>query len=1257
MSFMSFIRNRVFPKLIKSAFIFILPLSLASFYASSAPSDGIVSWSNYDKDSSIALSNGNLDVLISPTAGSGLFGLRSSLPINPGDGFYYLEIERLAGDGEFVVGVATGAAPLYANDVGALRSDPELGVSSQFWNVISIAIDYRGTSPVVYFFGDRFGSTPNYSEIISMDGVTDAVYLYIASHEGNEFHLNFGGLNGADFTRVPRTTVEQLLFNGGSLVEYGMPVPRAKPSLIIAEGSQLAQQNDSITFTATAMDADGFNIASSVEWFLDNISIGSGSTISPATNTAGSFSLEARVQDVEELRTISSVDFYVHPATGGDNLDYDLDGLTYAQEVILSTNPSRSDSDLDGLSDGYEVANGLSPTSSSDPLVSPVTSHKNKVFFDVVSSVTSSIVSTSDDGLSVGYIPGLDGKAALRANQGMLGEFRYWEGRALLDDDMGFGFVSPNEPINDYCCVTAPSNNQDFSDPLAPGSSMSVNTAGSGNSIWENLVFQNNYANNDFFIGLAIDYTGLEPVVYVIGSSGIQQTIVLSDYDNAESIFPMFYGNSNLSETRGPVAVQTANFGHEPFFYNVEQILSDAMIPNLASFVPGWGLYRQRQTLSLDILNSTTTVGSPVTFNASATDDAGVDSTATITWSVFNSSDTDVTASVTSAALPITGGSVDINPQSPDTLRVVAEIVDSKTGENFTRNAILIAEPLTGDTAPPVISSIPSNIIVTIASGVSAPATLPEILVFLSTPTATDNSGIVTITNDAPADFLLDATTVTFTAEDSANNQATASALITVVIGGGPDSDGDGVPDSVDTFPNDPNETADTDGDGVGNNADVFPNDASETADTDGDGVGDNGDAFPANAAESIDTDSDGVGDNADAFPNNVSETTDTDGDGVGDNTDAFPTDATETADTDTDGVGDNGDAFPADATETTDTDSDGVGDNADAFPADASETADNDSDGVGDNADIDADNDGLLNTAEASSGGPSNIDAWTLDADLTSTGNTLQFNQGNTSGVFGRQANSAPLSTLNLLTDYQVSWSISSTIAGDRATAIGLGLAESSNQVSDIDYGFWVEPGIWGLIESGSFIDVYGGASDLTVFAVQVNTSSIDYLVDGIVVRTVTLSGSPDFYIDSAFYGVETIISNVMASSLSGGGQAIADSDQDGIDNRLDLDSDNDTIPDVVEIGLGDTDGNYRVDVLGAEGSITSAPDSDGDNIPDHLDLESLNAANDGTAYDINTGAFAAFDTNNDGYLSVSDAGGGLDANANGVDDLIEGI
>ncbi len=92
------------------------------------------------------------------------------------------------------------------------------------------------------------------------------------------------------------------------------------------------------------------------------------------------------------------------------------------------------------------------------------------------------------------------------------------------------------------------------------------------------------------------------------------------------------------------------------------------------------------------------------------------------------------------------------------------------------------------------------------------------------------------------------------------------------------DTDGDGVADEDDAFPNDPTETTDTDGDGVGDNADAYPNDPTKWEE----------DETP------VDTDGDGVADVDDAFPNDPTETTDTDGDGVGDNADAFPNDPTK---------------------------------------------------------------------------------------------------------------------------------------------------------------------------------------------------------------------------------------------------------------------------------------------------------------------------------------------------------------------------
>jgi hypothetical protein len=82
----------------------------------------------------------------------------------------------------------------------------------------------------------------------------------------------------------------------------------------------------------------------------------------------------------------------------------------------------------------------------------------------------------------------------------------------------------------------------------------------------------------------------------------------------------------------------------------------------------------------------------------------------------------------------------------------------------------------------------------------------------------------------------------------------------------------------------------DSDGDGVEDSLDAFPNDPNETTDSDGDGVGDNGDAFPDDPNESVDTDSDGVGDNADnCVDNENDDQTDSDGNGEGDACDAMP--------------------------------------------------------------------------------------------------------------------------------------------------------------------------------------------------------------------------------------------------------------------------------------------------------------------------------------------------------------------------------
>lgn len=143
-----------------------------------------------------------------------------------------------------------------------------------------------------------------------------------------------------------------------------------------------------------------------------------------------------------------------------------------------------------------------------------------------------------------------------------------------------------------------------------------------------------------------------------------------------------------------------------------------------------------------------------------------------------------------------------------------------------------------------------------------------------------------------------------------------------------------------------------------------------EEIDTDGDGMPDTADAFPDDPTEVHDTDQDKVGDNTDAFPNDWTQWSDRDGDGYGDNAtgkfpDRFVDDPNEWNDTDDDGIGDNADE---------DDDNDGFPDEVEIYyrsnPRNpASTPADLDKDMIPDHEDEDIDGDGVSNKKEEEAG------------------------------------------------------------------------------------------------------------------------------------------------------------------------------------------------------------------------------------------------------------------------------------------------
>ncbi|MFK7857759.1 MAG: OmpA family protein [Granulosicoccus sp.] len=454
---------------------------------------------------------------------------------------------------------------------------------------------------------------------------------------------------------------------------------------------------------------------------------------------------------------------------------------------------------------------------------------------------------------------------------------------------------------------------------------------------------------------------------------------------------------------------------------------------------------------------------------------------------------------------------------------------------------------------------------------------------------------------------------------------------------GTPDQDDDGVADFLDAFPQDAGEWIDSDEDGVGNNADAFDNDPTETMDADGDGVGDNADRFPLNANEQSDGDNDGIGDNAD---------TDKDNDGTLDAQDAFPYDPAEQRDTDLDGIGnaadpdddndgvlDVDDAFPELASESSDNDNDGTGDAADldddndgvadpldAFPFNATESQDSDGDRLGNNADTDDDNDGYSDTVELLyQSDPLNMRLYPqgLDMDRDTLADSLERGSDTDGDGIGDE--------FDVDSDND---GIFDLIEASNQPVLGASLDTNNDGMMD-------DTALIGLTRVDTAADTdRDGIRDFR---------DLDSDNDGL---SDTAEITPA---DSSFTDINNLQNDISALVLS-------DPDGDSLVNYRDLDSDNDGIPDLVEAGGTDIDGNGLADNFqdsnadGIDDGYFSVPlvllDTDADGQQDYVDLDS---DNDGQ-FDILGSPLVDADLDGDGRVDI-----GGDSNANGISDYAD--
>jgi hypothetical protein len=400
------------------------------------------------------------------------------------------------------------------------------------------------------------------------------------------------------------------------------------------------------------------------------------------------------------------------------------------------------------------------------------------------------------------------------------------------------------------------------------------------------------------------------------------------------------------------------------------------------------------------------------------------------------------------------------------------------------------------------------------------------------------------------------------------------------------DSDGDGLTnaqeDALGTSRNNP----DTDGDGANDGAEVGGN-INAPVDSDGDGI--------PNVRESsiTDTDGDGVSNQNDAANNNPCSpnansaaclAADNDGDGLTNGEeDALGTDR-DNPDSDGDGISDGAEAG-ADPANPTDTDGDGI--------PDVSEAGDSDGDGTADAADTDSDNDGVPDAVEAGAdplhpvdtdgdGMPDYLEA---DSDGDSLPDALE---------------------------------VGADLAHPRDSD-GDGTADYLDLDSDND----TLPDTLESNASGSDTDADGIDDAFDVDALGGGDINHDGIADSASVRDTDGDGLADFQ------DVDTDNDGIL-DSFEGTPTVLTDTDGDGVPDVRDLDSDNDTLADVVEAGLIDSDADSQMDP--GQTRTANPRNTDGDALPDFRDVD---ANGDGT-FDIVSAGQGALDANQDGRIDA---------------------
>jgi hypothetical protein len=486
-------------------------------------SDTDQSGEDYKGDPLVRLSADHLGVDIIEST---IAGVRSDQAIFPGQGLFYFEGERKTDElFDQYIGVATSNVDLGARGGSTSESVVVSTEGNVEYSDISQAtfdgesvthygfvVDYRGSSPIVHVItGD--GGPGDITATVTMTGVTQPLFIFVGGRRrtvGIQARINPGN----DTTNVPFVYDPAAALTAGGVdpsalvLGWGQSNPAAPndpPSLSVPVGLS-ATLGAPIPLSATASDTEDGSLSANIYWVDlatpyadDNTDDNVGASWEFTPKAIGIHPIQVSVIDSGGLETVETFDVEV---TGPA-----LPVLPVAQVRLVKDEQSSSGAEL------------------------------------------------SPDGLSAQWND--DGKYGVRANQGMIGSFWYFELHRLgPPQNQGGGLMIKDGHLDPYASIN-----------VAP--SCSVNYAA---SVWRDLISVNGYETEDTaYYGFAVDYRQRNPTVYVITQAGsaavLAHTMVLPDV--TVPVYPILYGNPQTGDNYDA----SINFGASAFHYNPLTVL------------------------------------------------------------------------------------------------------------------------------------------------------------------------------------------------------------------------------------------------------------------------------------------------------------------------------------------------------------------------------------------------------------------------------------------------------------------------------------------------------------------------------------------------------------------------------------------------------------------------------------------------------------------------------------------------------------